>query len=232
MAEKSGFEVSLARVASSVKLRIRMEERIVKATVRALIAKGWLLAVDDGDDYPIYDSNDFDAVMAALGHTDLDTLYARKESGEKPTGMGGEFDVFVRFVYGNDGWDVISDYTGSKDFEADLQPALDESKRCEEGLPELTLAQPETPKPAPELTHYIVMDTRPGYWGKGKTIADAIKNAKYLREGTRVRIIACDENAKITDMGGLEYDNRYIIGIGNLSRGNRITHLVFGSDAV
>jgi len=158
--------------------------------------------------------------------TDDDCLIVVKDG--KPFG-------WIQFIYGNDGYDVISDYTGGKDFEADLKSALDEADRCEAGEPEKPTFEQlrEAAKLLPPMDHYIVMTMGwPGYWGRGKTVPEAIKAARYLTEGRRVRIIACDADSLITEMGELQYNHRHVIGSGKLSRGGKIVDLVFGSDAV
>lgn len=68
---------------------------------------------------------------------------------------------------------------------------------------------------AAPLTHVIVMTTRPGYWGKGKSIEEAIKNAKWLSTGEKVRVIEVDAEAYIDSVsGGLFFNNRKVLGVG------------------
>lgn len=66
------------------------------------------------------------------------------------------------------------------------------------------------------LTHFIVMQTGPGYWGRGASIDAAIVSAKYLRAGMMVRVIKCDAEATIDDMGGIRYYNRCVLGVGKI----------------
>ena len=90
---------------SMVKIRQMVEKEIVTAVVVALLNEGFTLAVDNGDnngkEYEIV-SRIATRVITALFETDEARLYAVKD--HKPVG-------WVYFVYGNDGWDVISDYT-------------------------------------------------------------------------------------------------------------------------
>jgi len=72
-------------------------------------------------------------------------------------------------------------------------------------------------KPDP-LTHYIVMTVSRGYWGKGKTIDEAIKNAKYINSKNIVRVIKCDADATIDEMGGINYYSRCVLGIGTVRK--------------
>lgn len=90
-------------VTPAIRKRIAIEARIVKATVRSLLAAGYSLSVDDGgEEYAIKNSTSFKAIMDALLNTDEDRLIAAKD---------GKRLGWVFFVYGNDGWDVINDYS-------------------------------------------------------------------------------------------------------------------------
>lgn len=81
----------------------QMEEAIVIAVVKQLIATGHKLSVDNGGDtYEIKNSTDADAVLKEMRATGEDFLYTKKEGDPKR---------YVQFVYGNDGYDVICDYT-------------------------------------------------------------------------------------------------------------------------
>jgi hypothetical protein len=90
---------------SMSKIRRLVEKEIATAVVVALLNEGFTLAVDNGDnngkEYEIV-SRIATRVVTALFETDEAHLYAVKD--HKPIG-------WVYFVYGNDGWDVISDYT-------------------------------------------------------------------------------------------------------------------------
>ena len=88
--------------------RIEIEADIVTRTVDALLAAGYALQVDDGgrpeERRPAEPTTDRAVILAELMETDGDWLLV----GELPAPRR-----FVRFVYGNDGWDVISDYSTS-----------------------------------------------------------------------------------------------------------------------
>lgn len=80
-----------------------IEEYIVASCIRELLAGGYVLSVDNGgDDYEIHRSDDFDAVMAEMMNTCEDFLVVYERDGRLPIGR-------ILFVYGNDGYDVISD---------------------------------------------------------------------------------------------------------------------------
>lgn len=91
--------------------RIATEHRIVKLTVDALLQAGYTLQVNDGDSVrPTSHTGARSVILAELAETDDDTLLTRK------TDETGRVKIsFVRFVYGNDGYDVIADYGMSLD---------------------------------------------------------------------------------------------------------------------
>lgn len=93
-------------VTPAVARRRAVEIEIIKATVEALLAAGFQLSVFDGEDTsPI--STDPKVIHDALYNTDEDYLHVFQKTDEHHLGNFG----WVRFVYGNDGWDVINDYT-------------------------------------------------------------------------------------------------------------------------
>lgn len=100
--------------------RIAGETRVVRRVVRDLLAAGYSLTVDDGEDEPVKKSTKFSEIVAALMQTDEDYLYTHKQ---------GCPNSFVRFVYGNDSWEVICDY--STNLEAVLKGAQEVCERLE-----------------------------------------------------------------------------------------------------
>jgi len=99
--------------------RIRIEMTIVRKTAGALIDAGYFVSVNDGDETTVMDSRMVSEIMAAVFTTDEDYFYARREA----TGKDRDYDSFVRFIYGNDGPDVINDYSTS--LESVMRPVLD-----------------------------------------------------------------------------------------------------------
>lgn len=79
------------------------EVQIISATIRVLLDAGYELSVFDGEEHTVSRSTDAEALNAAMRTTDEDHLFAYKPGAEGHCG-------WVRFVYGNDGWDVINDY--------------------------------------------------------------------------------------------------------------------------
>lgn len=87
----------------SVKMRQMVEREIATKVVDVLLAAGFQIQVDNGDDEPPAYSTNREGILADMFLTDEEHLYV------------GNFDAdvygWVYFVYGNDGWDVMSDYT-------------------------------------------------------------------------------------------------------------------------
>ena len=99
----------------NVRRRHNVEKRIVKRVVADLLAAGYELAVYDGEEW-YKRTTDPAKLHKQLMETDEDRLFVYKVPGPH-----GKWDWFgwVFFVYGNDGNDVISDYTVN--LEADLK---------------------------------------------------------------------------------------------------------------
>jgi len=92
-------------MALNLKARIAAEKTIARRVVKDALAAGYTLSVDNGGDTPeIENSSSFKLVVAEMFATDEERLYFYKDS--KPAGM-------VQFVYGNDGYDVMADYSVS-----------------------------------------------------------------------------------------------------------------------
>ncbi len=89
----------------------QMQTAIITKTVEDLLNAGFYLAVFDSEEITTPITKNKDVIIDALQTTDYDFLfcYSAPDSGRQG---------FVMFVYGNDGYDVISDYT------VNLEPAL------------------------------------------------------------------------------------------------------------
>ena len=92
----------------SIKMRQMVEKEIYTKVIDVLLAAGFALSVynsgGENNEYEIERSQDREAILAAMYLTDEDRLYVHEAGQEKP-------HAWVYFVYGNDGWDVINDYT-------------------------------------------------------------------------------------------------------------------------
>lgn len=99
----------------SVKMRQIVEKEISTAIVVALLKAGYAISVDNGDNSGAQEGSEFEIennrekseILKSMFLTDEDRLYVRAIG--KLT--DSKFDGWVYLVYGNDGWDVLSDYT-------------------------------------------------------------------------------------------------------------------------
>lgn len=107
---------------NEVKRRQAIEKSIARRVVRDALADGYTIAVNNGGNQDEYEGMDFVKVMAAMFQTDDETLYLNK---------GDEKRSWIKFIYGNDGPDVIHDYTTN--LEGILTGAHALASRYEEG---------------------------------------------------------------------------------------------------
>src|SRR5882724_2820009 len=82
--------------------RQELEHEIARKVIADALAAGYAIDVFDGEDYPLTKSTDPEAIFSAMFSTDDDRLFFRKD--DKIVG-------WVWFIYGENGWDVINDYT-------------------------------------------------------------------------------------------------------------------------
>ncbi len=83
-----------------------IEQGIAKKLIELSLAAGYTVSVFDGEETALKRSTDADAIMAALGSTDEDTLILRKpEQLTKDTPIGS-----ILLIWGNE-HDLISDHT-------------------------------------------------------------------------------------------------------------------------
>lgn len=79
--------------------RARIELLVVRALITSLLAAGYDVSADDGE------SDEVDGIPDKL----ITAIFAVDEAWIR-TRKSGEKTSFVYLVFGNDGWDVISDY--------------------------------------------------------------------------------------------------------------------------
>ena len=107
-----------------VKKRQQIEKTIARRVVTDLLAAGYELGVNDGENVDVHHSTDQKKILAAMFLTDEDWLlvYEPKEKCDpgRYNPKNTTSNYWVRFVYGNDGWDVICDYTTT------LEPVIGE----------------------------------------------------------------------------------------------------------
>lgn len=80
----------------------QLEKRIAGKAASALIGAGYSVTINDGEEDVVTESTNVDDILERMFSTDEDIMIAVKDG----KGVG-----WVRFIYGNDGWDVINDYT-------------------------------------------------------------------------------------------------------------------------
>jgi len=107
----------------NVKQRQRIEKEIASIVVHDAIAAGFTLSVvNGGDDYEIENCGDAVKILETMFLTDDERLYFVRD---------GKNVGWVYFVYGEEGWDVICDYTVN--LEEHLKRASELSEEYMEG---------------------------------------------------------------------------------------------------
>lgn len=89
-----------------VKMRQLVEKEISAAIVDALLKAGFELQINNGDSESRF-MIDRANIIKHLYLTDEDYIMVRHADNSDKTSVFG----WVKLVYGNDGWDVLSDYT-------------------------------------------------------------------------------------------------------------------------
>lgn len=89
----------------SVKMRQEVERKIAEAVIDEALKQGYRLNVENGGDkFELPEpTTDRDKILEVMFATDDEHLFFYKE-GKKSVG-------WVWFIYGNSGWDVISDHS-------------------------------------------------------------------------------------------------------------------------
>ncbi len=108
------------------KIRIVCSHCRSESVTRDANAQGYQVSVNDGEAWVVKRSTDSKAIMAALFSTDEDYIRIRKDGEETSVGT-------FTLIYGNDGWDVIADWSYSAETEAVMQ-------RIQRGASELATA--------------------------------------------------------------------------------------------
>ncbi|MEI6283032.1 MAG: hypothetical protein WCP82_10030 [Alphaproteobacteria bacterium] len=113
----------------SVMRRQKVERRVVSQLVTDLLNAGFVLAVCQGDnrDDPCAPTTNKKEIMLQLGECDDDRLFVYSADNAPALGASDRVHAvtgWVYLVYGNDGWDVIADYTGNLEKHMALTNAL------------------------------------------------------------------------------------------------------------
>jgi hypothetical protein len=106
----------------NVKTRQKIEKWIARKFIRVALAAGYAISLDNGGHaFEFEHSTDFKFIIGEMHATDEERLHLSKD---------GKHIGWVFFVYGNDGWDVICDYT------ANLEHLMPEVSQLAERLEE------------------------------------------------------------------------------------------------
>lgn len=94
----------MATAAWTPEFRRQTERRIVRKVIRAALDAGYRLNLSNGGDSYVFPepTDSFTAVVSETMAVDSEHLYLYKD---------GKRVGWVFFVYGNEGWSVVSDYT-------------------------------------------------------------------------------------------------------------------------
>lgn len=107
--DKTPFTIAAERAendgAQELGKRIRTEGKIARFAASALLGAGYSVGVNDGVETVVERSRSINDVLQAMFSTDEDYLFAYTDEGR----IAGT----IYFVYGNDGPDVINDYSES-----------------------------------------------------------------------------------------------------------------------
>ena len=107
----------------NIETRKRIERAIVDKIIRSALEAGYWVSVWNGGDEPeIAKATDHRQIIDAMFATDEETLVLHTPGGKR-AGM-------IYLVYGNDGYDVIADYSVA--LEEFLQPALELADQYEQ----------------------------------------------------------------------------------------------------
>lgn len=117
-------DAAFERGAKHIAKRIKIEGRIAAALIDAILAKeGCTISLFDCEEWTVRRSQDKTTIIQAMFTTDEDTIRVRDAEGNN---LG-----FFYFIYGNSGWDVISDYAANDFCEKimeEIQPVIDRAE--------------------------------------------------------------------------------------------------------
>lgn len=101
-----------ARGEMALATRLQLEGKVVRFLVQHALKAGYTVSVNDGEDWCLRHSMALNDIIAACFSTDSDTLRFRDPKDRSTNNVGARVgDVLL--VYGNSGYDVISDYSAA-----------------------------------------------------------------------------------------------------------------------
>lgn len=99
-----------------------IEKLVARRFIVDALNAGYKISVNDGEVTVLKNSADGQAIFDAMFSTDEDILHLTATTGKKS---------YAHFIYGNDGTDVISDYT--TDLDALIQPISEWCDKIDNG---------------------------------------------------------------------------------------------------
>lgn len=97
---------------TSIEIRVEIEKRIARKALETMIGAGYYVRVHDGEEWACSITQNIDQALSAMMATDEDRVFVLRHNtaGE---GFGKKYQQvgWVHFVYGNDGFDVICNYS-------------------------------------------------------------------------------------------------------------------------
>lgn len=103
--------------------RIETEGRICSRLVKHALASGYTVSVHDGEEWAVICSTSYNEIMADIFTTDMNTIRIR----DKDKQVVGN----VTLVFGNDGYDVMADWTDTPEFNDWLKPVNEYADKFE-----------------------------------------------------------------------------------------------------
>lgn len=117
-----------------------IEQAIITKAIDDLLAAGYSLGVNDGEETVLKRCTDKATILKAMFSTDEDLLLVYWGSLGHPEGHEGKQKGWIRLIYGN-GDSVISDYTTS--LETELKGTNDFANAIEAGEVTVTITAKE-----------------------------------------------------------------------------------------
>lgn len=118
------YKFKLTGATATIRARQKIEQTIVRRIVTDVLTAGHLIGIDNGGNDEEYCGADKAKILDTLFDTDEERLYLYDRTTDTQSSTNRPFG-FVYLVYGNDGPDVICDYTASPKVEALLKGAVD-----------------------------------------------------------------------------------------------------------
>ena len=108
----------------NVETRIKIEKTVVRLIVESVLSFCYCVSIHNGEYFSISHSRNKGEIMQNVMTTDTDVLVVHSEFG---VNLGK-----IYLVYGNDGWDVVTDHTDNEIINLVLEDANKYAMKMEE----------------------------------------------------------------------------------------------------